>query len=144
MSTNVQPASGPGSEPVWTLVIGLLLGALGVVSYTGAVPYFGSGQSSSWTPLIPALFGAPLLLLGLLALKERFLKHAMHAAAMVGLLGLLGSLGMVVPKLPAVARGEALERPEAFHSQVAMAALCGVFVVVCVRSFIAARKRPRK
>ena len=32
-------------------------------------------------------------------------------------------------------------RPEAFHSQVAMAALCGVFVVVCVRSFIAARKR---
>jgi hypothetical protein len=129
--------------PVITILFGAALTALGVVSYTGAVEYFGSKPYSSVTALIPAFVGVPLILCGLIALNERYLKHAMHAAAAVGLLGLLGALGRAGPSLPVAFReGEAgLQNPSAFHSVVAMAVLCGVFVGLCVNSFIAARRR---
>ena len=83
--------------------------------------------------------GAPLIVLGLLALKESLLKHAMHAAAMIGLLGLLGAVGDLVRRL---IKGIAIEGPAGF-SVVAMLALCGVFVALCVNSFIQARRRRR-
>ena len=54
-----------------TIGLGLVLIALGLGSY------FGTGQASV-TALIPAFFGLPLLLLGLVALKERMRKNAMH------------------------------------------------------------------
>jgi uncharacterized membrane protein len=129
--------------PVITMLFGAALTALGVVSYTAAVEYFGSKPYSSITALIPAFLGVPLLLCGLLALNERYLKHAMHAAAMVGLLGLLGALGVAGKNIPKVLQEgtAALEKPEAFRSQVAMALLCAVFVGLCVNSFIAARRR---
>jgi len=129
--------------PFASIVFGLLLCALGGVSYTGAVAYFGRTPYSSATALIPAFVGVPLLLCGLLALTERYLKHAMHAAAMLGLLGLLGALGVAAKNIPKALQDgtAALERPEAFRSQVAMAILCAVFVGLCVNSFIAARRR---
>jgi hypothetical protein len=144
LSTSAQPASGPAPEAVWTVVIGVLLGTVGFVSYTGGLgQYFGTGEARSITVWIPSWVGTALIVCGLLALKGSWLKHAMHAAAMIGLLGLLAALSRVIPKLIALGRGEELQSPhvESFHSQVAMAVLCGVFVVVCVRSFIAARKR---
>jgi hypothetical protein len=128
--------------PVVTIIVGLLLCALGVTSYTGAVEYFGRPYVSV-TALIPAFVGVILVVCGVLALDERRLKHAMHAAAAVGLLGLLGALARAVPKLPAVLSGGtgALEHPEAFRSQVAMGVVCAVFVALCVNSFIQARRR---
>ena len=82
--------------------------------------------------------GGPLILCGLLALKESMLKHAMHAAAMLGVLGFLaaaGRLGMVAAK-----GGLDLSKlgPQ---SLLAMTGICAVFVALCVRSFIAARRR---
>jgi hypothetical protein len=129
--------------PVVTIVLGALLTALGIVSYTAVVPYFGRQPYSSVTALIPAFFGAPLVVCGLLALNERFLKHAIHAAAMIGLLGLIGALAVAGKHIPtALSAGtDALERPEAFRSQIAMAVVCVVFVALCVNSFIAARRR---
>jgi hypothetical protein len=129
--------------PVVSIVFGLLLCALGVVSYTGAVEYFGRHPYASVTALIPAFVGAPLVVCGLLALRERWLKHAMHAAAAVGLLGLLGAVARAAPKVPAAVSGgtESLEHPEAFRSQVAMAVLCLAFVALCVNSFVQARRR---
>lgn len=62
--------------------------------------------------------------------------HLMHLAALCGLLGALGGLGMAVPKL---IRGD-LERPLAIASQVSMGVVCLIFVILCVRSFIQARK----
>jgi hypothetical protein len=128
--------------PFVTIVVGLLLCALGVASYTGTVEYFGRPYVSL-TALIPAVVGAPLALCGLLALNERWLKHAMHAAAMLGLLGLLGAAARAAPKVPVVLSDgtAALEHPEAFRSQVVMAAVCAVFVGLCVNSFIQARRR---
>jgi hypothetical protein len=131
--------------PFVTIVVGLLLCALGVAGYTGAVEYFGRHPYSSVTALIPAFVGAPLALCGVLALNQRWLKHAMHAAAMLGLLGLLGAAVRAAPKVPVVLSDgtAALEHPEAFRSQVAMAAVCAVFVGLCVNSFIQARRRKR-
>jgi hypothetical protein len=83
--------------------------------------------------------GIPLVLLGLLALKERLLKHAMHAAAALGLLGFLAALGRIVGKL--VTGGTVTGR--AGISTVVMAVLCGIFVALCVNSFIQVRRRRR-
>jgi hypothetical protein len=129
--------------PFVTIVVGLLLCALGVAGYTGAVEYFGRHPYSSVTALIPAFVGAPLAVCGLLTLNERWLKHAMHAAAMLGLLGLIGAGARAAVRVPDVLSGgtAALEHPEAFRSQVAMAAICAVFVGLCVNSFIQARRR---
>ena len=99
--------------------------------------YQGSGHASV-TALIPAAFGVPLVLLGLLARSERYRMHAMHGAVLLGLLGVLGTLRGVF-RLPSAFAGT-LERPFAVYAQSAMAVLCAAFVALCVRSFIAARR----
>lgn len=91
----------------------------------------------SWTALIPAILGVLLALAGAFSLKS--LKHGGHAAATVGLLGFLGSVPGLF-KLPALISGAPLERPAAVATQSIMAVLCLVFVALCVKSFIDARK----
>ncbi len=115
-----------------TIGLGLVLIALGIGSY------FGTGRASV-TALIPAFFGVPLLLLGLLALKESMRKHAMHIAAVMGLLGFGGTVGGLM-KLPVLLTGGELERPAAVAVQASMAIVCFVFVLLCVWSFIKARR----
>lgn len=118
--------------PTITIVYGLLLTLLGLGGY------FGSGGASI-TAMIPAFFGLPLLILGFLARNERFLKHAMHGAAMLALLGLLGSARGTL-KLPTLLAGGQLERPQAVIAQSVMAILSLIFLVLCIRSFIQARR----
>ena len=97
--------------------------------------YFAVPEPRSWTALIPAFAGVPLLICGLLALNPGLRKHAMHAAAMFGLLGFLAPLG----RLPKTLRAEPRNNLAAF-SQLAMCVLCLIFVILCVMSFINARK----
>jgi hypothetical protein len=118
--------------PVVTVIFGVLLTGLGLWGRFGTE----AGQGS-WTSLIPAFVGVPLALLGLLALKESFLKHAMHGAAMVGLLGFLGGVGDLVRRLM---KSGGIEGPSGL-SAVSMTVLCGVFVALCVNSFIQVRRR---
>jgi hypothetical protein len=59
----------------------------------------------------------------------------MHAAAAVGLLGFLGGAGKLIAGL---AKGN--PSGLAVFSQAGMAVLCALFVVLAVRSFIAARR----
>lgn len=113
--------------PNITIVFGALLVALGVAMYLGT----GTGSA---TALIPAFVGVPLLLLGVVArMKESLRKHLMHAAAAIGLLGFVGSFGRLA------ASGFA-GKPAAVASQSIMAALCLVFVALCVNSFVQARR----
>ncbi len=115
-----------------TIGIGCVLIALGVGGY------FGTGRESM-TALIPAFVGLPLALLGVVALNDGRRKHAMHAAAALGLLGFLGaSRGFA--KLPALLTGGEVEKPVAAYMQIAMSLVCLVFLVLCVRSFIRARR----
>ncbi len=120
--------------PLLVIVIGtalLILGGAGYVA-TGMV---------SWTALIPAFFGLPLVVLGWVAQKPAWRKHGMHAAAGVALLGLLGSLRGVPDAFTLMVGGE-VDRPGAALSQALMAALCLVLVIVAIKSFIDARRRP--
>ena len=118
--------------PKVAVVYGTLLVALGLGGYLG----FGR---TSWTALIPAAIGLPVLLCGLLAHREAYLKHAMHAAAALGLLGFLGSLPGLL-RLPRLLAGGEVARPNAVAIQSAMAVLSFLFVLLCVRSFLDARR----
>jgi hypothetical protein len=111
--------------------IGILLIALGPIGWFAA-----DEGKKSWTIFIPAIFGAALVVLGVVALQEKWRKHAMHAAVVWGLFGFFAALARAVP---AGLSGDI--NPLPFTMQVAMALLCGVFVLLCVKSFIDARRQ---
>ena len=115
-----------------TIGLGLVLIALGLGGY------FGTGRESL-TALIPVLLGLLLALLGVLALKEHMRRHAMHVAGVIALLGVAGTVRGLM-KLPVLLTGGELERPAAVGVQAAMAIVCFVFVLLCVWSFIKARR----
>ena len=114
--------------PATTRIVGLLLIVLGVASYVA------TGRTSI-TAMIPAFFGAVLVICALVARNESARKHAMHAAVAVGLLGLIGTLARAVP---AALDGQA-SRP-AVLAQLAMAVVLLVYVGLGVKSFIDARR----
>jgi hypothetical protein len=122
--------------PLITVGFGVVLVALGLWGRYGT-----AGGLNSITSLIPAFVGAPLILLGLLALKESWLKHAMHLAAMLGLLGFLMAGGRLVTKLIQEESAAAVLQTDAGRIVGLMAALCGLFIALCVSSFIQARRR---
>ena len=107
------------------MIFGILLIALGVWAYTA---------TKAPTGLIPAYFGAVLAICGVMTSKVGLRMHVMHVAALVGLLGTLGGLGMGLPKL---LKGAESIAPKV---QVGMGVLSLIFLVLCIRSFIAARK----
>jgi hypothetical protein len=131
--------------PVVAIVFGALLMALGVWGYWGGAlglwePLgLTAPEHLSSTALIPAYLGAALVLLGLLALKESLLKHAMHAAATIGLIGLLAAGGRLAASL--IKSG--MVQGVGGTSLSLMTLLCAVFVALCVNSFIQVRRRRR-
>src|SRR5688500_15726888 len=97
-------------------------------------------DARSVTALIPAFIGLPLLALGLIAeAKPASRKHTMHAAAALGTLGFLGTIGGLVKAIQWMG-GTVPGRPAAVRVQAIMAVMCAIFVALCVRSFIAARR----
>jgi hypothetical protein len=98
------------------------------------------GLPKSITAYIPMFVGIPLLILGIVAeTREGARKHAMHAAAALGLLGGLAALGRGIPKALEIMRGEEVDLLPT--SMVwAMTLICITFVLVCVESFISARR----
>jgi hypothetical protein len=109
----------------------ILLGAAGFVATGSHAP----------TALIPAFFGIVLLIIGLLARtgdpKRRMLL--MHIAVTLGLLGFLGTVSSFAG-LARIVHGEVVARPAAVVEKSAMAILTLIYVLLCVRSFIAARR----
>ena len=119
-----------------TIVFGVVLAVLGV----GAWIHTGSTHP---TALIPLWFGLVLILCGSLSLTDDAKKRMlwMHIAVTVGLLGFLFPGirgGMELAK--AHSNGVEVAHPAAVHEQLIMAAVCLLFVILCVRSFIAARR----
>jgi hypothetical protein len=97
--------------------------------------YFGTGQHSE-TALIPAGFGVLLAVLGLLARRDHLRKHVMHAAAA---LGLVGSVVPLIQIGSALATDKEMSQAKTAEMWL-MVLICGVFVGLCVRSFIVARR----
>lgn len=111
-----------------TILFGVLLIA------TGLAGYFGTGAVQK-TALIPSGFGVVLLVCGLLASNENRRMLAMHIAVLFGLLGAIGVIPTLLKTLLKEDRSLA-----ALAAKTVTLVLCVVFVGLCVRSFIAARK----
>ena len=116
-----------------TIMFGVLMILLGVGGYllTGA---------ASPTALIPAYPGVLFVVLGVLARNERMRKHVMHLAAALSLVGFLAMAAMGWVKLARWAGGTVPARPAAVISQSILGLLLLIFLVLCVRSFINARR----
>jgi hypothetical protein len=116
-----------------TIAFGVLLVVLGMGSFviTG---------SAHPTALIPVWFGIVLAVCGALAMASPARRMLwMHIAVTIGLLGFLFP-GFMAVKEWVGAHGGPLAHPAAVEEQAAMAVICLVFTLLCVRSFIAARR----
>jgi hypothetical protein len=111
--------------PKQTLVFAALLIALGVGAFV---------VSGSRTALMPAYPGALLAILGGLAMAfDGGRRHFMHVAAVVALLGALAPAAALVIRAAQMSW-------LALSVNLGMLVLCGVLLVLMVRSFIAARR----
>ena len=117
-----------------TIVFGVVLIVLGVWGFVAT-------GSTHPTALIPTWTGLALTVSGALARTEDARQRMlwMHVAVTVGLLGFLGAGSRAIVELVKT-HGMPLAYPGAGADQAAMAAICLVFVLLCVRSFIAARR----
>lgn len=159
--------------PKITLVFAVLLILVGVVGYVGsggkAAPSGGAAENAaktgtdgsaggggapggtetkdapkrSLTALIPSFVGVLLAIFGLAAMKEEWRKHAMHGAVLIGLLGALAAGGRGAMSLVKLMGGADVNMRSLMFLG-AMFVLCGVYVGLCVNSFIQARKRQRE
>lgn len=94
------------------------------------------------TALIPAYVGLILIILGFLANTEDAKKRMlnMHIAVTIGLLGFLGTAKSVVDYIEMTFNGRQFPHPAAVQEKAGMAVLLLFFVLLCVRSFISARR----
>ncbi|WP_446742794.1 hypothetical protein [Silvibacterium acidisoli] len=118
-----------------TIFFGLVLILVGVFGFVGT-------GSHAPTALIPAVIGLILAILGFLAntddAKKRMLN--MHIAVTVGLLGFLGTAKSIYDYIEMKTAGRQFPHPAAVTEKAATAAVLLFFVLLCVRSFIAARR----
>lgn len=108
---------------------GIILITLGILGYF-------AGGMVSWTALIPAIFGLLILIPSLIARNPDKLKLGMHIAATFGLLGFFAPLGRIIPT---AAKGEFVFNL-ATASMIGMLVVCGIFLVLCIKSFKEARQ----
>jgi hypothetical protein len=120
--------------PRITLYTGTLLIFLGIVFYvlTG---------STDATALLPCWFGLAFAICGSLAATgtDRKLKLFMHIAVTISLLAFLTGAILAIREL-ILSGGFPLLHPHTAEEQVLMALICQLFTVLCIRSFIAARR----
>lgn len=131
------------------IAIGLLLIVVGVAGYlTPNTVVVSEGDTDgevveakrSFTALIPAAFGIPILLCGIWGTTSpNSSKNAMHIAVTLGLLGALAATGRGIVSLLKFINGDEFNQ-RAFVFLILMGVLCWIFVIACVMSFINARK----
>ena len=115
-----------------TIGFGVLLAIVGVTGFV-------TTGSTHWTAMIPTWIGLVLAVSGLLALSPARRMLWMHIAVTVGLIGFLGTIPGVIGVVK-MAMGSTVARPTAAIYQSITWLICLVFVGLCVRSFIAARR----
>jgi hypothetical protein len=118
-----------------TLIFALLLVLLGLAGFLGT-------GSQHPTALIPTWFGLALGIFGFLAISpsEARRKLFMHINVTIGLLGFLGAFIQAIREY-GHARSLGIDFDKiAVGAQLAMAGLLFIYVALCVKSFIDARR----
>lgn len=109
---------------------GRLLILVGLAGYVYGI----INGNASWTALIPAIVGLVLMVLGYAAAaSDGMRKQLMHVAVIVALLGFVASAGRLFSRL------SEFTVSAASLSQIVLGVICLLFIVLAVRSFIAAR-----
>ncbi len=121
--------------PVATLILGLILNALGLLSY-------GLTDTDSWTPLIPAFIGGVFLIAFGISLSPKLRPHAIHGALALAVILALYSL-YKVSFLLAHNDDPAVSSALRMFSFETTAVACLSYITLGVRSFIVARKARR-
>lgn len=118
--------------PSTSIACGTLLVLIGILGYVAGL----TTDRASLTALIPAAFGLVLILLGVFArMKEGLRKHLMHAAVVVALIGFIATAGRLISRM------SELTYSAAVVSQVSMALVCLLFVILAIKSFADARRK---
>jgi hypothetical protein len=118
-----------------TLIFTVLLCTLGLAGF------YGTGAIHK-TALIPSYFGLALGVFALLANSpnEGRRKLFMHINVTIALIGFLGAAGRAIYSFVHASSQGASPDMIALGSQLSMAVLLLIYVLLCVRSFIAARR----
>ncbi len=118
-----------------TLLFAVLLVALGLAGYLGT-------GSLHRTALIPAWIGLALGVFGFLAISpsESRRKLFMHINVTIALLGVLGTGAEIIRSSFANLAADKAPNLWALYSKLALELLLLTYVILCVRSFIAARR----
>lgn len=119
-----------------SLVFGVLLAILGLGSYVGT-------GSQHPTALIPLWFGLALGVFGFLAISpsEGRRKLFMHINVTIGLIGFLGAAIQAIREFGNARSAGVDPNYIAIGAQSAMALILLIYVLMCVRSFIDARRQ---
>ncbi len=117
-----------------TIAFAVIFIALGLVGFVAT-------GSTHPTALIPAALGLLLGIFGILALSPDAgrRKLFMHINVTLAALGFAGTVMGFINWINMLG-GAAVKNPQAVESKASMAMLCFFYVVLCIRSFRAARK----
>jgi hypothetical protein len=118
--------------PRIVIIFSFLLIGLGLIAYF----VFADAENRSFTALIPAAAGVPLLICGLIGLRPGARKIVMHVAMVFALLGFVLPLGRLIPT--SIKNG--FEFDSKSGTMIAMSGLCLILLVLGIRSFISARR----
>jgi hypothetical protein len=120
--------------PFLAVNFGALLIALGLLAFFAPGVLVKDSVPYAKTALIPAGIGLLIEICGMVSLSKPGLrKHMMHFAALLGTLGFIGGLANIFRA------GFDFNKASTIVSLI-MALVCLIFVGLCVRSFIAAKK----
>ena len=108
----------------WTILFGLLLVAIGLGGY-----YFADAKQPM--ALIPAVLGIAMFVCGVVAAQSAMRRLAMHVAAVIGMIGFVGPMVTIFNDITNTA--EVLAKG-------LTSALCLMFVMMCINSFLEARR----
>ena len=116
-----------------TIGFGVVLILLGLGGYV-----LSSGVSI--TALIPAFFGLPILILGVVAQRGYLQRFSLYGVLVLAVLGFLGSVRGLI-KLFSLLAGEDVTRPFAVIVQSNMAVICLIYIALWIKAFIDERRQ---